>query len=110
MKLPNGDNAVVQDQKLYGYLLNEQHEHNPGHAVLFRRLLGITPDNAGILREALLRAAADEPIAHHCATPFGVRYQIDFSMTGPRGRYTIRSAWQIEHDARVPRLVTAYVE
>ena len=30
MKLPNGDRAIVTDDKLLGYLLNEQHESNVG--------------------------------------------------------------------------------
>ncbi len=109
MKLPNGDKAVVPDDKLYGYLLNEGHETQPGHAVLFRVLLGITPANADRLRSALLDAAAGQPARYGDPSPFGVKYEIEFEMDGPRGRYTVLSVWIIEHGKDRPRLVTAII-
>jgi hypothetical protein len=107
--MPNGDKAVVTDQKLLDYLLNEQHESQSGHATLFRVLLDITPDNAELLKETLLRAAAVKDVSDTTDTPFGRKYSINFSMNGPRGRYNIMSVWIIEHGLENPRLVTAYV-
>lgn len=57
MRIPNGHLAIVTDEKLFDFLLNEAHETQPGHADLFHRLLGITTDNAEVLRSALLNAA-----------------------------------------------------
>ena len=110
MKLPNGHLAVVSDEKLLGFLLNDEHEVQPGHADLFHRLLGITPDNAELLRSALLEAAELGDASIGGASPYGAKYEVRFEMTGPRGTYTILSVWIIEHGQVNPRLVTAFIE
>jgi hypothetical protein len=110
MKLPNGDRAIVPDDKLFGYLLNESHESQPGHAELFRALMGIGPKNGEILRRALLDAALRQDAAPGSPSPHGAKYEVRFEMTGPRGTYTILSIWIIEHGKSDPRLVTAYIE
>jgi len=58
MRMPNGELAVVTDEKLFGFLVNAAHDEQSGHAVLFARLLGIDTGNAELLRKALLDAAA----------------------------------------------------
>ncbi|MGB7157760.1 MAG: DUF6883 domain-containing protein [Tepidisphaeraceae bacterium] len=110
MKLPNGDRAIVSNEKLLDYLLNDQHETQSGHAELFKRLLGIGPHDADVLRAALLRAAATEEAALGALSPHGTKYEIRFEMTGPRRAYTILSVWMIENGKTEPRLITAYVE
>ena len=60
MKLPHGDEALVEDGKLRDYVLNPRHPVGRHHARLFERLLGIRVSNAEFLKEAL-RAAALEP-------------------------------------------------
>ena len=57
MKLPNGDKAIVDDQKLFGYLLSTTHRDGRQHAKLFKDLLEIDASNAEVLRAALLEAA-----------------------------------------------------
>ena len=110
MKLPNGPLAIVSDQKLFGFLLNEEHETQPGHADLFHRLLGITSDNGETLRSALLNAAATQEATSGAASPYGDKYEIRFEMTGLRRSYTILSVWMIERGQTNPRLVTAFIE
>lgn len=85
MKLPNGNRAVITDDKLLLYLVNEDHETQAGHAELFRILLGIGNENADLLRSSLLAAAATQDATPGSPSPFGVKYEIRFDMTGPRG-------------------------
>ena len=40
---------------------------------------------------------------------FGIHYQIDFEMTGPSGKATVRSFWIVRHVEAFPRLTTCYV-
>ena len=110
MKLPNGDRAIVTHEKLYGFLLNERHHSQPGHAILFRRLLGLTPANGEQLRKALLNAAARGEATPGQISPFGRKYVIRFPMTGPRGTYEVLSVWIIENGELLPRLVTAMID
>jgi hypothetical protein len=110
MKMPNGDRAIVSDDKLLGYLLNENHPDQPGHAELFRVLLGISLTNAELLRSALLDAAATGDATAGASSRFGTKYLIQFPMTGPRREYTILSVWIIETGHDEPRLVTAFIE
>lgn len=110
MQLPNGDKAEVPDEKLFTYLLNENHPEQTGHAILFRTLRGIGPENAHMLRSALLHAAINQPATIGQPSPYGQKFEIRFSMTGPRSDYTILSVWIIEEQSEIPRLVTAYIE
>lgn len=110
MKLPNGERAVVSDEKLYGFLVNPDHPAQPGHAELFDRLLGIDSDSAERLRDALLTAARESEAAPGSPSPHGQKFEVRFSMAGRRGTYIILSVWIIERGADAPRLVTAFVE
>jgi len=110
MKLPNGDRAIVTDEKLLGYLLNEQHERQPGHAELFRRLLSIGPENAERLRTALLDAARTGDATPGIPSPHGSKYEVRFELSGLVRTYTILSVWIIQHGKEEPRLVTAFIE
>jgi hypothetical protein len=110
MKLPNGDKAIIDPEKLSGFLLNVEHEAQPGHAILFRSLLGIRLSNSEVLRDALLQAARTAEAVDGRPSPHGRKYEVRFPMSGPRGTYTVLSVWIVEHGKESPRLVTAYVE
>jgi uncharacterized protein DUF6883 len=56
MKLPGGDAAIVDPQKLTRYCLNPGHPRGKHKARVFAAL-GFTTENADELRGALLRAA-----------------------------------------------------
>jgi len=109
MKMPNGQKAVVSDEKLLRYLLNPLQPVGGAHATLFDRLLGINSTCADLLRHALLQAASDEEATAGKPSDFGQKFEIRFPLTGPRGSYTILSVWMIRAGAEVPELVTAYI-
>ena len=71
MKLPNGDKAIVPDEKLVDYLLNIEHPANAGHAVLFQQLLSIGRENAKVLRGALKAAARDQDASEGKPSQYG---------------------------------------
>jgi hypothetical protein len=109
MKMPNGENALVGDEKLLHYLLNPLHPVGGAHATLFDRLLGINRTCADVLRHALLRAAVQEEATAGKPSAFGQKFEIRFSLSGPRGSYTVLSVWMIRTGATAPELVTAYI-
>jgi len=110
MKLPNGDAAIVEDAKLLEYALNPHHPVGRGHAKLFDLLLGITPANYGILKEALLRAARELGVVPGKQTLFGRKYEMRVPIAGPRGTKVVLAVWLIEAGGDRPRLITCYEE
>ncbi|MFB3922594.1 MAG: DUF6883 domain-containing protein [Terriglobia bacterium] len=109
MKLPNGENAVVDIAKLRDYCLNEQHPRGRHKARVFATTLGLTAVDAGLLREALLRAAVAGDAVAGERDDYGQRYVLDFELTGPRGRAIVRSSWIILRGEDFPRMTSCYV-
>ena len=109
MKLPNGDRAVVTDEKLLRYVLNPLHPVGGPHARLFDRLLGINLACADVLRDALLCAARDQEAMPGKSSVFGQKFEVRFTLSGPRGSYNVLSVWMIKTGTELPQLVTAYV-
>jgi hypothetical protein len=57
VNLPNGDRAVVDIIKLRGYCLSPDHLRGRHKARVFATALGLTADDAAVLRDAVLLAA-----------------------------------------------------
>jgi len=110
MKLPRGEHALVEDEKLMGYVLSKNHPVGRHHAMLFEKLLGITDGNADLLRQALLGAAKECDVIRASETPYGEKFQMRFELEGPRGRRMVRAVWMRERGVDCPRLVTCFVE
>ena len=73
MKIPHGDVAIVDRQKLTEYCLNLEHPRGKHKARVFATL-GFTAENAEELRAALLRAAASGDAQPAASDEFGDRY------------------------------------
>jgi len=110
MKLPNGDRAIVDDEKLLSYVLNPEHVQGGPHAYLFKVLLDIDASRADDLRAALLIAARECEATPGRPSRYRSKFEVRFQMDGPRGTYRILSVWIIPRGEDRPRLVTAYVE
>ncbi|MBM4090001.1 MAG: hypothetical protein FJ276_11370 [Planctomycetes bacterium] len=106
MKLPDGNRAIIDERKIVEYCLSEEHDDGKHKARLFRELLAVTLDNAGLLIDALKEAAATQEAVVGKLDRYGQRYVIDFALDGPGGTATVRSAWIVLTGERFPRLVT----
>jgi hypothetical protein len=109
VKLPNSEHAVVDIEKLRSYCLSRTHWRGRHKARVFASRLGITDEDADLLRDALLNAAV-----HGEATPgerdsYGQRYVLDFELAGPIGHSVIRSSWIVLTGERFPRMTSCYV-
>ena len=109
MKLPNGDQALIDPRKIVEYCLCISHEDGQHKAHLFASILGLTSDHADQLLDALRNAAVVGDAAVGKRDQYGQRYVIDLEFAGPSGTATIRSAWIIGRNETVPRLVTCYI-
>jgi hypothetical protein len=109
MKLPNGENAIIDMEKLEGYCLSPDHGDGLHKALVFRAALGLRQSDASELKAALLEAAAYQDAVNKGSNQYGWVYVIDFEMIRPDARAVIRSVWIIEHGEIRPRLVTCYI-
>ena len=110
MKLPGGDSAIVDRDKLTVYCLNPQHPRGKHKARVFAAVLGITAESVDELRTALVAAAATEDAQPTTRDRFGDRYLIDFRFKGPAGAGMVRSLWIVRRGERAPRLTSCYVK
>jgi hypothetical protein len=109
MKLPNGENAIIDPRKLMDYSLSLDHDDGKHKAWLFQHLVGIAKDNAHLLLDVLKEVARESEAIVAKTDKYGQRYVLDFEFTGPAGTAMIRSAWIIRTGEELPRLVTCYV-
>ena len=110
MRLPNGENAIVDIRKLTEYCLDIDNPRGSHKARVFAAALGITVENAAELREKLLEVAATTVAAVLGETDiYGQRYTVDFELTTTVGTAPVRSGWIVLHDENIPRLTTCFV-
>ena len=110
MKLPGGDEAIVELEKLTGYCMNAEHSRGKHKARVFESVLGFSAANAQELRRALLEAAATDDAIPGLTDRYGSRCVIDFSIDGPAGGATSRSLWILRQGEHTPRLTSCYVK
>jgi hypothetical protein len=110
MRLPGGDKAIIEAEKLTGYCLNPEHPRGKHKARVFESVLGFTPANAEELRQALFEAAATAEATLTRGDKFGTRYVIEFLIDGPAGSATLRSLWILRQGEDTPRLTSCYVK
>ncbi len=108
MKLPNGDLAVVEREKIVEYLLNPEHPDNAGKAPFFCSL-GFCRDNWPSFAAALRKLAETTEISNSMECAHGQKYVLDGRMVTPSGKTAVvRTIWIVDRGLDRPRLVTAY--
>jgi hypothetical protein len=108
MKLPNAHLAVVEQEKITEYLLNEAHRYGASKARFFAAL-GFRLDAWEVLAEALHHHGQQHEVSTVRETGFGPRYGVDGELKTPSGRKPrVRTVWQLDHGDVAPRLITAY--
>ncbi len=109
MKLPNGDLAIVDIEKIRDYCLNPDYPHGKNKARVFRSALGLTRKDGHALRRSLLEAAREGDAVVSHVDEFGAHFSVEFEMTWGSRRAVIRSGWIVVLGGRTPRLTTCYV-
>ena len=108
MRLPNRENAFVQQQKLTEYLLSETNPAGRSKARFFYAA-GFDMTNVNILAQGLISIAQTGQVEEVTTSGYGTKYVIDGALTSPNGHLIqIRTVWIIDIGQSAPRLVTAY--
>jgi hypothetical protein len=109
MKLPNAELAVVEQEKICGYLLNARHRYGASKAKYFGEF-GFTLDSWEVLADALREHGQQHEVSKQKETGFGPRYEVDGELVAPDGRRPrVRTVWQVDHGETAPRLIPAHL-
>lgn len=109
MKLPDGNRAEL-GSKIEDYSLNPLHREGQHKARVFASVLGVTLDNADLLRRAVLDAAAESDNAElRGDNGYGEVFVLRFSMRTDRGSANVLTSWSVRHSEDFPRLTTCYI-
>jgi hypothetical protein len=108
MYMPGRENAIVEDVKITGYLLDLQHPDGKSKANFFLRA-GFRLDNIAEFRAFLLGHAQTHQVAKTEQTKFGTKYIIEGEVeTIAYFRFNLRTVWMLIPDLEQPKLTTAY--
>ncbi|MBD0387114.1 MAG: hypothetical protein ICV54_11475 [Nostoc sp. C3-bin3] len=109
MKLPNGEQAEISVQKLIGYCLNPEHPSGKHKARVFASILGITLENADVLRELIQTAAVAGEVVQQTTTQFGQQFKVEW-IVPDTDRIRLRTIWETTAKNPYPRLITAFLK
>ncbi len=110
MQIPGSENAVIQADKLRGYLLNVDHPRGGSKARLLISM-GYSLANWQQLDADLRCLHLTADVASERETEYGRRYEIIAPLVGPKGREVLfRSVWQTDLGSDCPRLITVHPE
>jgi hypothetical protein len=109
MKLPNGEDAIVELAKLRDYCLSQSHPRGRHKARVFLSALAMNAADAEELRTVLLNAAREANAAPGTSDLYGDRYIIDFELKRIGKAARIRSSWIVVTGESAPRFVTCFV-
>jgi hypothetical protein len=108
LKLPNADAAIIDADKLHGYLLSREHPVGRFKASYFRTL-GYSDKNWAQFESDLRKFHLSEDVSEVVGSPYGAKYVIRANLKGPNGETAeLVSVWIILTDEDIPRFVTAY--
>lgn len=110
MKLPKGDLAIVEIEKLRRYCLDPTHPRGRHKARVFQAALGMSVADAATLQDALVSGAAREEASAGQSDAYGTRYTFDMQLRYGAKSAVIRCHWIVRRYEDVPRLVTCYVK
>ncbi len=107
MKLPNGHQADLGN-KIEDYCLNFNHQKGKHKATLFQSKIGITLENADLLKNAIKKAAINETVIIRKTNEHGTHYNMKFLLKTDVGESLILVAWIIRTNENFPRLTNCY--
>ena len=110
MLLPNTDKAIIKIEKITGYVLNFDHFEGRNKARVFASVLGLKKEYADYLIQAIREAIRVHDAVKQSESAFGTKYTVDFELTFANKTATIRTAWIVENEDRILRLITCYIK
>jgi hemerythrin-like domain-containing protein len=108
--LPNYENAFISIDKFTQYCLNTEHPEGKHKAYLFEKVLGITADDAEWLRTEIIENLSQYEAVEKEETAFGRKFLVEIKIRKSEKQANILTAWQIDKNSDIPRLITCYLK
>ncbi len=107
-RLPKAEKAIIETEKLRGYILSSTHPVGRFKAAFFRRL-GYSAENWEAFEWSLRDWILTQDAAEVEESRYGKKYIVEGPFAGPSGdTMQIVTVWVILKDEIVPRFITAY--
>lgn len=108
MKIPGGDRARIEPEKVRDYLLSLEHPVGRFKAAFLSKL-GFSREEWPVLVARLRDIAISDDAVLGQASDFGQKYEVHGTLIGPSGRsaYFV-TVWILLKNEDSPRFVTAY--
>lgn len=108
--LPNLENAVIPEAKIFRYALDQSSPKGKDKAVVFESALGYNQSNGRLLIEAIKENLPRFKSVVKEQDQYGERYNVVLRLMGVNGREAnVLTAWIIRPEEDFPRLTTLYV-
>lgn len=107
-KLPNTEKAIIDVEKLRGYVLSSVHPVGRFKAAFFQKL-GYSAKNWEVFEQHLRELIRSQDITRIEETRYGQKFIVEGTLASPAGEIVqIVTVWVILKGENVPRFVTAY--
>jgi hypothetical protein len=107
-KIPNAEKAIIDPEKLHGYLLSATHPIGQYKAAFFEKL-GYTTENWEAFEQRLRDLITSYDAREGEQTQYGKKYVVRGPFIAPTGdRVQIVTVWIILEGESVPVFLTAY--
>jgi hypothetical protein len=107
-RLPNAEKAIIETEKLRGYILSSTHPVGRFKAVVFRKL-GYSSDNWEMFEKCLRDIIVTKDAKEVEESPFGKKFVVEGPIKGKSGRRMhVVTVWVILKGENIPRFITAY--
>lgn len=107
-RLPNADKAIIDSEKIRGYVLSPTHPVGRFKAAFFVRF-GYSAEKWMEFEQCLRGLILSQDVAAVEETPYGRKYVVEGSIGIPSGKaLEVVTVWVILKKQSIPRFVTAY--
>ena len=109
MLLPNASKAIIKKEKITDYVLSFDHFEGKNKARVFLSVLGLKKENANFLINEIKDAILVNDALKQSQSVYGTKYTVDFDLRFEKRIARVRTAWLIENDNQLPRLITCFI-
>ena len=107
-RLPNAEKAIIEAEKLRGYVLSFAHPVGRFKAAFFQRL-GYSAENWEAFERSLRQLIISQDVTQVEESQYGQKFIVEGPFTGLSGETVqIVTVWVILKGESIPRFITAY--